>query len=672
MTQPDASNAELDAILASGVKALSVQPRVAAERALEILRVAPRHQRAALLLGVAQRNCGSVAESIRTLEPLARARPDWAPPQYELGVTLGVAGRPVEALAALRQAVHIKPDIGEGWRLIADLLLSLGDPLGADRAFANHVAVSSGNPSLREPAAALCDDRLVDAEALLIGHLDANPTDAAAMRMLAEVLARAGRYEEAERVLAQCLEIAPEFIAARYNRAVVLKNLGHAEQSVEEISKLLASDPRNPTYLNFRANALTGIGEFERAIADFESVLADYPRNAKIWLAYGHALRTAGRRADSIAAYRRSIELAPKLGESYWSLANMKTFVFSTTDIEAMRVQIARSDLGDEDRAHFHFALGKALEDARDYAKSFEQYAAGNQVRRASLRYEADDTARFVQRSKALFTADFFHERAGHGCPDDSPIFVIGLPRSGSTLVEQILSSHSRVEGTMELPDMAQIARSVVDDTRNMPRLLFPEVLQKVGVDELRGLGEGYLQQTRIHRKAGVPHFIDKMPNNWMHVGLIHLILPNARIIDTRRHPLSCCLSNFKQLFARGQQFTYSLEDIARYYRDYVDLMAHFDSVLPGRIHRVVYERMVDDTEAEIRSLLAYCGLPFEDACLRFYETARAVRTPSSEQVRQPIFRDGVEQWRNYGPWLGPLKEALGPALESYPSAPAG
>lgn len=671
MTQPGQPVPELEALLAAGVQALSSQPQVAAGKARQILSVAPQHQRATLLLGVAQRQLGAIADSVRTLQPLTQLRPDWSPPHFELGLSLGQAGRPVEALTALRNAVRIKPDIGEAWRLIADLLLALGDPSGADRAFANHVAMSSSTPALRQPAAALCEDRLVDAEALLIAHLDSHPTDVAALRMMAEVLARAGRYEDAERVLGQCLEVAPNLAVARYNRASVLKVLGRPLESLVETDKLLAEDPRNPTYLNLRANALTGIGEYERAIADFEAVLADYPSNARIWLAYGHALRTAGRRADSVGAYRRSIELAPTLGESYWSLANMKTFRFEPGDLDAMRRQLARSELGEEDRVHFHFALGKALEDAHDFEHSFDQYAAGNRVRRASLQYSADDTTRFVERSKLLFSTQFLREHQGFGCPDDAPIFVIGMPRSGSTLVEQILSSHSRVEGTMELPDMAQVARSIVDDPRNTPRLLFPEVLQNVTHAEFRALGEHYVQRTRIHRKAGVPHFIDKMPNNWMHAGFIHLILPNARIIDTRRHPVSCCFSNFKQLYARGQQFAYSFDDLARYYRDYVELMAHFETVLPGRVHRVVYERMVEDTESEVRRLLDYCGLPFEESCLRFYETERAVRTPSSEQVRQPIFRDGVEQWRHYEPWLGPLKAALEPVLATYPDAPA-
>ncbi|MCE3285458.1 MAG: triacylglycerol lipase [Steroidobacteraceae bacterium] len=623
MSEVRRSHAKLEALLDEGVRALDTQPQIAAQKAHQILGAAPGHLRGALLLGIAQRKLGDLSGSAQVLQSLVATRPEWAPAHYELGVTLGMSERNREALAALHRAARLMPDIGEAWRLIADLLLLLGDPSSADKAYANHIAVSTGNPQLRRPAAALCDDRLDEAQQLLEAHLVEHPADAQAMRMLAEVLARMGRLEESERMLARCLEAAPGLLAAH-----------------------------------------------DRAIADFATVLAKYPRNAKIWLAYGHTLRTAGRRDEAVAAYRRSLDLAPSLGEAYWSLANLKTFRFGEDDIAAMRAQLLREDLGFEDRVHFHFALGKAYEDLRDYAPSFEQYAAGNAVRRANLRYDPDDTHRFVERSKAVFTRELFDSRAGQGHFDDAPIFVIGMPRSGSTLVEQILSSHSRVEGTMELQDMVQLARSMVDDPANQPRQWFPEVVQAADAAALSRLGQRYIAQTRIHRKAGTPYFIDKMPNNWMHAGLIHLILPNAKIIDTRRYPMSGCFSNFKQLYARGHQFAYSIEDIARYYLDYVDLMAHFDTVLPGRIHRVVYERMVEDTEDEVRRLLEYCGLPFEEACLKFYETERAVRTPSSEQVRQPIFRDGVEQWKNYEPWLGPLATALGAALDSYPEAP--
>jgi predicted Zn-dependent protease len=663
----------LDAAINQAARLLSSKPTLAAERALEILRTSPNHPLATLLLGMARRNHGAIVAAIEILEPLAGAHPRWAPVHYELGVTFGIAGRPAQAVASLRRAVRLKPDIGDAWRLIADYLIEMGDPAGADLAYANHLAVSTRDPRLIAPAAAICEDRIADAETLLRAHLEQHPTDAVALRMLAEAVARVGRYADAEDLLARCLAVAPGFTPARYNYAVVLAKQNKTAESLAEIGKLLAAEPGNPSYLNLQANALTRIGEYDQAIDAFAAVLADYPSNAKIWLAYGHALKTAGHRGDCITAYRRGIELAPALGEAYFSLANLKTFRFAPSDIDAMRAQLARADLSGEDRVHFHFALGKALEDAGDYAGSFEQYAEGNRVRRAGIlqgSYVADETTAYVRRSKGLFSADFFRQREGWGCRDRDPIFIVGLPRSGSTLVEQILSSHSMVEGTMELHDVGQITHSLVDRAKQSGPSLYPEVVANLGADEFRALGERYLRQTRIQRKSGTPFFIDKMPNNWAHVGLIHLMLPNAKIIDARRHPLSCCFSNFKQHFSRGQHFTYSLEDVGRFYRDYVDLMAHFDKVLPGRIHRVIYERMVEDTETEIRRLLAYCDLPFEDACLRFYETDRAVRTPSSEQVRQPIFRDGVERWRHYEPWLDPLKEALGPVLAAYPANP--
>ncbi|HQP21181.1 MAG TPA: sulfotransferase, partial [Phenylobacterium sp.] len=360
-----------------------------------------------------------------------------------------------------------------------------------------------------------------------------------------------------------------------------------------------------------------------------------------------------------------------QMGEAWWSLANLKTFRFEAGDLAAIRAQLARGDLADEDRFHLEFALGKALEDAGDYGASFAAYAQGNALRRKSLDYDAEETHRAMLRSRALFTPDFLAARAGQGCEAPDPIFILGLPRAGSTLIEQILASHSMIEGTMELPDIPAIAKRLGARKAKDQESAYPEVLAELSAEELRALGEEYLERTRGQRKLGRPLFIDKMPNNFAHVGLIRLILPNAKIIDARRHPLGCCFSGFKQHFARGQGFTYDLTDLGRYYADYVALMAHFDAVAPGRVHRVIYERMVADPESETRALLDYCGLPFEDACLRFYENDRAVRTASSEQVRRPIFTDGLDQWRNFEPWLDPLKAALGSVLEAYPDAPA-
>jgi hypothetical protein len=335
-----------------------------------------------------------------------------------------------------------------------------------------------------------------------------------------------------------------------------------------------------------------------------------------------------------------------------------------------MHAQLAKPDLDGSDRLHLHFAVGKAFEDAGDYAQSFEHYAQGNALQRAGNRYDADLNATRIERLRGHFTRDFFSQRAGSGYDAPDPIFIVGMPRAGSTLLEQILSSHSQVEGTTELPEIISLAKELREQSDTDEIAVYAEVLAGKNAAELRAMGELYVERTRIHRKTQRPFFIDKMPNNFLHIGLIQLLLPNAKIIDARRHPMGCCFSNFKQYYARGQGFSYSLSDMGRFYSDYVALMAHFDEVLPGRVHRVFYEQTVDNTETEVRRLLDYCGLAFEPACLTFFDNARPVRTASSEQVRRPVYRDSVDQWRHYEQWLDPLKAALGPVLDSYPAVP--
>jgi tetratricopeptide (TPR) repeat protein len=586
------------------------------------------------------------------------------------GLALGRLGQGDAALASLRRAVALKPDQPDAWRALGDHYTVLDMKLAADEAYAQSIRYATRDPRLMSAAHALVENRIPEAEAELRAFLKRHPTDVAAIRMLAEVAARLGRYGDAETLLARCLELAPEFIGARHNYATVLHRQSKSEAALAEVGKLLAEDPRNPGYRNLRAAVLARVGDYAESIDEYQKVLAEYPRQPKVWMSVGHALKTAGRNAESIDAYRRCIALAPHMGEAYWSLANLKTFRFSDAEVAAMRAQLARADLADEDRFHFEFSLGKALEDAESFEESFAHYAQGNRLRRVMIQYDADETSAHVERSKQLFTREFFAEREGWGTPAPDPIFVVGLPRSGSTLIEQILASHSQVEGTMELPDVAMLARLVGARTTRTEGTAYPRALTKFDAAELTALGERYLQQTRIQRKEGRPFFIDKMPNNFTHVGFIHLMLPNAKIIDARRHPLGCCLSGFKQHFARGQNFTYDLTEIGRYYRDYVELMAHFDAVLPGRVHRVFYENMVEDTEGEVRRLLDYCGLPFEEATLRFHENQRAVRTASSEQVRRPINREGLDQWRCFEPWLKPLEVALGEVLPAYPRAP--
>lgn len=539
----------------------------------------------------------------------------------------------------------------------------------ARRKEAEYLREQATDPPLQRAARALCEDRVPEADFLLKEYQRQHPDDPLALRLRAEAAFLRRKDLDAVALLTRCLELT-EFPGARFARALANYRAGQAVAAQRDLETALATDPDNPAYRALLAAALSKTSEVERTVELYERLTREYPQQPKLWMAFGHVLKASGRQTDSIAAYRRSIELEPRLGEAWWSLANLKTVKFDATDIAAMQTQLARDDLDGEDRLHFEFALGKALEDAKRYAESFRHYAEGNRLRLIETPYDIETSTINLRRSQRILTREFFAERAGLGCPAADPIFILGLPRAGSTLIEQILSSHSQVEGTMELPDITDIARSVADRRKNREDYDYLPLLGEVEPHEWRELGERYLASTRVHRKLGRAFFIDKMPNNFTHLGLIHLILPNARIIDARRHPLASCFSNFKQHFAMGQLFSYGLENIGRFYREYVELMAHYDTVLPGRVHRVFYERMVEDTESEVRRLLDYCGLPFEEGCLRFYENERIVRTASSEQVRRPIYKDGVDHWRHYEAWLEPLKAALGPVLESYPDVP--
>ncbi len=661
----------LSAALANAAKLLATRPALAEKQAREILKAVPGHGEAVLLLCAALREQGKTAEALGILEPLAAATPRSAELHFEYGLALADAGESSKAIEALTRCVMLKPKHASAWRVLGDQKKLAGNDRGADEAYARHIQASVNDPQLLAAADALYENRLAVAERLLRAFLKENPTDVTAIRMLAEAGSRLGRYEDAEHLLARCIELAPSFTAARHNYASVLYRQNKPSEAIAQADILLKSDPRNPGYRALKSAALGQIGEYAQAIEIYEDLLKNHPGQPKAWMSYGHTLKALGRREQSIAAYRKSIALLPSLGEAYWSLANLKTFRFTDQDVAAMRMQLARTDLAEEDRYHLDFALGKALEDAGEFADSFRHYETGNALRRAGAAYDAGEFAEHVQRLKAHFTPEFLREHEGVGAGAADPIFIVGLPRSGSTLLEQILSSHSAIEGTMELPDVIAIARRLGGKKRHGEASAYPSVLSSLERKNFAELGEEYLERTRIHRKLGRPFFIDKMPNNFVHVGLIHLILPNAKIIDARRHPLGCCFSCFKQHFARGQAFTYSLGDIGRYYASYVELMAHYDAVLPGRVHRVIYEQLIADPEHEVRRLLDYCGLPFEEGCLRFYENDRAVRTASSEQVRQPIFKDAVEHWQNYEAWLGPLQSALGPVLESYPDAPA-
>jgi Tfp pilus assembly protein PilF len=518
--------------------------------------------------------------------------------------------------------------------------------------------LATRNPVMMTAALALYQDRLHDAEPLLKAHLHDHPFDFAAIRMLAELAARIGRPKDSEALLRRALEIAPGFGAARANLATLLYHNGRPSDALGELDALgLEDDAGNG---NLRAAVLNRLGEFNEALALYEDALGRRPDQPHIWLCYGHVLKTVGRLDEGIAAYRRAVALSPQYGEAWWSLANLKKLRFSADDIAVMTAQLSRDTIGENDRFHLEFALGKAHEDAGDAARAFAYYDDANRHRRATIDYSAADARKRVDHMIDAFSAAFFKARVGQGCASTAPIFIVGMPRAGSTLIEQILASHRQIEGINELPDIPMLWTS-------LGKAPFKH-LADMSAEALCAMGAQYCARIAPHRKTDRPYFIDKLPNNWLYIGFIKAILPNAKIIDARRHPLSCGFSNFKQHFARGQGFSYDLSDMGHYYGDYVRLLIHFDETLPGAVYRVVYERMVADSETEIRALLNALDLPFEADCLSFHENERAVRTPSSEQVRSPIFRSGVESWQAFEPWLGPLKDALGPALAEFPA----
>lgn len=656
--------------LAHAARLLNDRPAMADAQLREILQAVPGQRDAGLLLSAALRRQGRAAEAVTVARSLVEQNGQWTAGRHELGLALAAAGDTAGAIGAQTRAVALDAQMGVAWRALAEQLLIAGDKTGADKAFVRYVSATVKDPNLVSAGAALVANRLDEAEPLLREHLRRHPADVAAIRMLAELAARLGRYGDAERLLARAVELAPSFEAAGHQLALALYRQNKSVEAIDLLDRLLTNQPDHPTYLNLKAACLVRIGEYEPAIRIYERVLAEHSQHARAWMSFGHALKTVGRQDDCIDAYRKAIAQQPELGEAYWSLANLKTVKFTADDLAAMQTQLARTDITDEDRFHLGFALGKAFEDAKDYAASFSHYEDGAALRRKSVQYDAAETTDHVVRSRAVFTPDLMAKGREAGCPAPDPIFILGLPRAGSTLIEQILSSHSMVEGTMELPDIIAMAKDLSGRRKRSEASAYPEVMADLSPERLAELGEEFIARTRLHRKQGRPFFIDKMPNNFAHVGLIQMILPNAKIIDARRHPMANGFSAFKQHFARGQGFSYDLTELGLYYRDYVTLMSHFDAVSPGRVHRVIYEQMVADPEAEVRRLLDYCGLKFEPGCLKFYETERAVRTASSEQVRQPIFSDAVEHWRHYEPWLEPLKAALGPVLETYSEAP--
>ena len=618
----------------------------------------PGHRDLLYMRAVALRHLQRVPEALATLEILEDTHPTYPRLFQERGHCHVFLKQAPEAIRAFSRAVELNPALPASWRLLASLYQMVGRTQESANA-AQHVAkLATLATEVVTARSMLADGNLREAEDLIRGYLRRQPDDIEALRVLAQVAHQNEFSKDAATLLEAVLEASPGYRAARHDYVLALIALHRHKQAREQIEMLIAAEPDHPTHRMTLASILVGEGSTEAAIALYGELARQQPGNPELHLSLGHALKTQGRREDAERAYREAARQRANFGDAYWSLANLKTYRFADAQLATMREQVDARRTPLVDRYHLCFALGKALEDRGEYAESFQFYSRGNALKKAECSYRPEALERTVGKQIELCTREFFAQRQGYGCDDPSPIFIVGLPRAGSTLLEQILASHSQVEGTMELADIPRLV-SALDLHASGAR--YPGVLALPSADDYRGFGDAYLRDTRHYRIGNRPFFIDKMPNNFRHVSLIQLMLPNAKIIDARREPMACCFSNFKQLFASGQQFTYSLEDIGRYYALYVRLMDHWDSVLPGRVLRVQHEDVIDDLEGSVRRILDYCGLEFEAACVDFHKTERRVHTASSEQVRRPINREGVDQWKNFEPWLGPLREALGP-----------
>ena len=641
-------------------------------RAAEVLAVrTPENRDVLYLMALSQRHLSRIPEALATLERLERHHSRYSRLYQERGhcyVALRDAPRAIDAFLC---GVNLNPALPASWSMLEGLYRMTGQTGNAATAAAHVAKLKELPPEIVSATGLFSDGELAAAENVVRAFLLQQGNHVEAMRLLARIGFQRDMLDDAELLLEAVLRLAPTYQAARFDYVRVLLERHKYAAAREQLEQLLTTEPQNAQYRTLYASAFVGLGEHERAIALYRELLTASPRTPDLLLSLAHALKTVGRQQESVEVYREAAAIRPDFGDAYWSLANLKTYRFTDAQIATMQAGESAPATPLVDRYHLCFAVGKALEDRQEYEASFRYYERGNALKRSESRYRPEIIEINTRQQIETFTPEFLAQRRGVGAQGADPIFILGLPRAGSTLLEQILASHSQVEGTQEL---AEIPRAVLELQGRHPDLdnpRYPGALSDLAPEEFRRLGERYLAETRVYRSSGKagaprPYFIDKMPNNFRHIGLIHLMLPNARIIDARREPMACCFSNLKQLFATGQEFSYSVEDISRYYRTYLDLMRHWDEVLPGRILRVWHEDVVADLETNVRRILDFCELEFEPACVEFYKTSRSVRTASSEQVRQPIFRAGLDQWRNFEPWLGVLKDALGDALARY------
>ncbi len=636
----------------------------ALQQAQSLLAEVPENRDVLYLIAVSQRYLGRIADALRSLERFEELHPSYGRLFQERGHCLRMVGATDAAIEAYQRAVALNGALPASWRALAELQRACGRVSEAESAerFARHIETL---PNAIVTATSLfAEGETYAAEALVRQFLQQHGDHIEGMRLLAQIGVKLDVLDDAEFLLESVLVFAPDYHAARYEYACVLSKRHKHERALEEIVRLRVLEPDNRAFRTIEANAYVGLGDHETALRIFRELLAGSPQKEDLQLSIGHALKTLGRQSEAVDAYRAAAAARADFGDAYWSLANLKTYRFTEDELQRMRQVESTSTTSPVDRYHVCFALGKALEDRGDYEQSFRFYQRGNALKRQEVHYDRASFERTARTQIEVCTREFFAARHGVGCESPDPIFIVGLPRAGSTLIEQILASHPDVEGTKELAEIPRLAHQLNGREREDTGPRYPDVLAELDAARLRALGEQFIADTHTYRtlgRAGAPrrHFIDKMPNNFRHIGLIHLILPNAKIIDARREPMACCFSNFKQLFANGQEFTYGLEDIGRYYRTYVELMRHWDEVLPGKVLRMQHEEVVEDLEGSVRRLLEFCGLQFEPACLEFWKTERSVRTASSEQVRRPIFKDGLDQWRHFEPWLGPLRDAL-------------
>ena len=633
----------------------------------------PKNRHVLYLIGANLRCLNRIHEALANLQRLERQHPQFSLLYQERGYCYMALRDAPRAIEALLRSVEINPALLTSWNMLERLYRITGDLNNAAAATERVTILNRLSPEVLRAWSLFSDGELSAAETILKAFLLSSCEDAEALRLLARIEHQLGVLDDAEALLEAALKLAPNYHAARLDFVRVLIDRQKYLRAREEIDTILRLEPDNMDWLSLQASACVGLGEHKTAILLYRHLLAESPESAELLVSLGHSLKAVGQRKEATESYQLAAVSRPGFGDAWWSLANLKTYRFSVDEIERMRAEESAPAARSVDRSHLCFALGKALEDRSEYAESWQFYERGNALKRAESLYHPGSTETSTRRQMEVCTPHFFAARAGFGAAYPDPIFIVGLPRSGSTLIEQILASHSQVDGTQELADIQRIVLEFRSRPpgHGDPRLAsgkddaYPSVLAELAAEDFRRLGERYIADTRAYR-GNKPFFIDKMPNNFRHIGLIHLMLPNAKIIDVRREPMACCFSNLKQLFAGGQEFTYSIEDIARYYRSYLELMRHWDAVLPGRILRVLYEDVVEDLEGNVRRILEFCGLEFEPACIEFYNTRRGVRTASSEQVRQPLFRDGLLQWRNFRPWLGPLEDTLGDALVRY------